>query len=98
MKAIEFEPSLVVALEDECYLQARLSLETRSNSYQVRTASYDEEPISIYFTLRQYPRPGMVLNPRKSLEQQFATGEDLVRHIVIPNIVNPIAAAIATAE
>ncbi|MFA6135131.1 MAG: hypothetical protein WC869_14045 [Phycisphaerae bacterium] len=98
MKAIEFEPSLVLALEDACYLQARVTLETRSSSYQVRMAAYEEEPISIYFTLRQYPRPGKVMNVREALDQQYSTGEDMVVRLVIPNIVQPIAAAIATAE
>jgi hypothetical protein len=98
MNAIEFEPSLVVALDESCYFQARLSLETRSSSYQVRLGSYEEEPISIYLTLRQYPQPGKVMNPVKALEQQLAAGEEMVRRLVIPNVVQPIAAAIATAE
>lgn len=97
-KPIEFEPSLVVALEEDCYLQARLSLETRCSSYQVRMGAYEEEPISVYFTIRQYPRPGKVLNLKDAFARQCEAGEDLLRRVVVPNIVGPIAAAIATAE
>lgn len=97
-KSIEFEPSIVIALEEDCYLQARLSLETRSSSYQVRMGAYDEEPISVCFTIRQYPRPGKVLDLRASLAHQCEVGEDLLRRVVVPNVVQPIAAAIATAD
>jgi hypothetical protein len=97
-KPVEFEPSLVIALEEECYLQARLSLETRSSSYQVRTGEYDEEPISIYFTVRQYPQPGKPFDLKDAFGRQCEIGQDLVRRVVIPHVVQPVAAAIATAE
>jgi hypothetical protein len=97
-KPIEFEPSLVIALEEDCYLQARLALETRSSSYQVRMGTYDEEPISIYLTVRQYPQPGKVLELRGAFAHQCEVGEDLLRRIVVPSVVQPIAAAIATAD
>jgi hypothetical protein len=97
-KPIEFEPSLVVALDEDCYLQARLALETRSSSYQVRMGAYEEEPISIYLTIRQYPQPGKVLDLGGSFVRQCEAGEDLLRRVVVPNVVQPIAAAIATAD
>ncbi|MBI5723590.1 MAG: hypothetical protein HZA50_06505 [Planctomycetes bacterium] len=93
--AIEFEPSLVVALDAECYMQARLSIETHCNSYQVRTGNYDEEPISVYFTIRGYPRPGKVMDFQKSFGAQTEACEDLLGRLVIPNVIQPIAAAIA---
>jgi len=84
-------------LDEDCYLQARVLLETRSNSYQVRTGRYDEEPISIYFTIRQYQQPGKLLDVRKSFDKQCEICEDLASRIVLPNIIRPIAAAIASA-
>jgi hypothetical protein len=96
-KPVEFEPSFTVALDEDCYLQARVLLETRSNSYQVRTGRYDEEPISIYFTIRQYQQPGKLLDVRKSFDKQCEICEDLASRIVLPNIIRPIAAAIASA-
>lgn len=96
-KPVEFEPSFTVALDEECYLQARVLLETRSNSYQVRTGRYDEEPISIYFTIRQYQQPGKLLDVRQSFDKQCEICEDLCSRNVLPNIIRPIAAAIASA-
>lgn len=96
-KPIECEPSMVIALEDECYLQARLSLETRSSSYQVRTGHFEDEPISVYFTVRQYPRLANVMDFQASFAHQCEVCEDLTRRAVIPNIIQPIATAIASA-
>ncbi|OPX23012.1 MAG: hypothetical protein B1H04_04230, partial [Planctomycetales bacterium 4484_123] len=92
------EPVIILALDEECFLQARLALETRNSSYQVRTGCYDEEPISIYFTVRAYPRTGGRFDMGESLRYQAEVGEDLVTRVVIPNVVRPIAAAIAAAQ
>ena len=44
----------MLALDDGCRLQCRLSIETRTNAYQIRTGQFPEAPISVYFTVRQY--------------------------------------------
>jgi len=93
---LECEPSMVISLDENCYTQARVSLETRSSTYQVRTGHYDNEPISIYFTVRRYPTPGQVINMNESLTEQCDTCEDLCRRIMIPQIIRPIALAIAS--
>jgi hypothetical protein len=96
--ALNFEPSLIVALDPDCGLQARLSVETRNSSFQVRTGDYEEEPISVYFTIRGYPRPGRKFDLAESLKRQAEAGEELVEQIVLPKIVRAIASAIAAAQ
>ena len=96
--AISFEPSLIVAVDEECSLQARMAIETRNSSYQVRTGNYEQEPISVYFTIRAHPRPGERFDPTQSLPRQREIGEDLLGRVVIPQIVCPIASAIAAAQ
>ena len=53
-RPLSLEPSLTMALEDDCRRQCRLMIETRTNAYQVRRNDYPEETISVYFTVRQY--------------------------------------------
>src|SRR3954447_1033525 len=53
-RIVNFEPSMTLALDESCRLQCRLSIETRTNAYQVRTGDYPEDQISVYFTIRQY--------------------------------------------
>ncbi len=51
---ISDEPSLTIALDEECRLQFRLSVESRTNAYHVRTGDFPEEQLSVYATARQY--------------------------------------------
>jgi hypothetical protein len=97
-QTLECEPGVVIALDEECYLQARLGIETRSNSYQVRTGSYSDEPISVYFTVRRYPAPGSAVPFAEVISAQCERCEELVCSMVIPNILRPIASAIAGAR
>ena len=96
--ALEFEPSFIVALDAECYPPGPPGLETRNNSYQVRTGNYDEEPISVYFTVRGYPRPGQKFAIKESFEHQCVQARELTQRIVLPRVVRPIAAAIASSR
>lgn len=98
VRAVEAEPSLVVALDEQCHLQARLSLETRSTSYQVRTGQYDEEPISIYFTVRRYPSPTEVIQLAESFAEQCRICEEMAGRIIVPSVVQPILTAIASGQ
>lgn len=94
-RCVEFEPSIVFALDDDCYLQAKLSVETRCSSYQVRTGNYADEPISIYFTIRRYPAPGKVMDVRSTFAELSATCIDMACRVIVPQVVRPLAAAIA---
>ncbi len=53
-RVINYEPSMMLALDEACRLQCRLSVETRTNAYQIRTGQFPEAAISVYFTIRQY--------------------------------------------
>lgn len=90
------EPSCIVGLDAECYTQARLTVETRSSSYQVRTGVYDDEPISVYLTVRGYPAPTKNFEMQAAYNAQAEQARDLSDRIIIPKIVQPIATAIAT--
>lgn len=97
-RAVECEPNFVVALDEGCYMQARLSVETRCSNHQVRTGQYDDEPISIYVAVRRYPRPGEIIDLKESYDEQRRTCEDLVERVVVPHVIEPLAAAIASAR
>jgi hypothetical protein len=97
-RPLECEPSIVFALDGGCSLQARLSLESRSSSYQVRTGQYSEDPISVYFTVRQYPSPGQVFDLQEAFRRQSGLCEDLTIRNVIPSVIQPICEAIAAAS
>src|SRR5436190_10425920 len=95
-KAVDFQPTVTVALSDDCRLQARIDVVTRTNSYQVRTGDYSDDVISVYFILRRYwgDRPK---EPMEQLLAQMAERADqLCDAHILPRVVKPISAAIAS--
>jgi hypothetical protein len=95
-RVLNFEPTITLALDEGCRLQCRFSIETRTNAFQVRTGDYPEEQISLFFTVRQYWGSGTPRSFVESFRRQRTIGEELLNERVIPRIVRPLAAAIAT--
>lgn len=94
-RVINYEPSLMLALDENCRLQCRMSIETRTNAYQIRTGQFPEAPISVYFTVRQY----WGRQPFKTLHEAYAhqrrVCQDIVDNHIVPSIVKPLADTIA---
>lgn len=95
-RVINYEPSVTLALDESCRLQCRLSLETRTNAYQVRTGEFAEDQISVYFTVRQYWGTGPEQSFLESFRRQREIGEEIVEKKIIPRIVRPLAQTIAS--
>src|SRR5205085_1245264 len=51
---VNYEPSFTLSLDEHCRTQVRVSVESRTNAYQIRTGDYPEEQLSVYVTARQY--------------------------------------------
>lgn len=95
-KAVDFQPTITVALSEDCRLQARIDVVTRTNSYQVRTGDYSDDAISVYLILRRYwgDRPK---EPMEQLLAQMAErGEQLCTQYILPRVIKPITSAIAS--
>ncbi len=92
---ISYEPSFTLSLDEECRVQCRLSIETRTSAYQVRTGEYPEDQLSVYFTARQYGS----LNPDTTyidaLTNLTKVCREMVDDYVIDNVLQPLARAIA---
>jgi hypothetical protein len=95
-QVLNFEPSLTISLDETCRTQARLMIETRTSAYQVRRGDFPEDPISVYFTVRQYGS----LDPGTSFEETMLKlrdhCEELLDEYVIDQVLKPLATAIAT--
>ncbi len=95
-RVIDYEPSITLSMDETCRLQCRLSIETRTNAYQVRTGDFPDDQISLYFTVRQYWGSGPEVSFVDSFRKQREVGEEALTKIVIPRIVRPLARAIAS--
>lgn len=94
-RAINCEPSLTVALDEDCRLQFRLSVETRTNAYQVRTGEYNDEQISVYVTARQYGSLGPDQTFVRTLERLRDVCQSMLEQHVIERVLQPLRQAIS---
>jgi len=91
-----FDPAILIGLSDDCRLQARISFESRTGAYQVRTGKFKEEDqLSLYLSIRQYPTPVQSFSSLESYQYQRQLCTDIMIDKIIPNFVNPIVGAIA---
>ena len=92
---LNYEPGVTVSLDDECRLQARLAVETRTNAYQVRRDDFPEDQISVYFTVRQYGS----LDAGVAFEERLVTLREhcdrLMEEHVVEHVLRPLSHAIA---
>ncbi|MHB1034658.1 MAG: hypothetical protein ACYC35_08950 [Pirellulales bacterium] len=93
--AINYEPSLTLALDEDCRTQCRLSVETRTNAYQIRTGDYPEDQLSVYVTARQYGSLSADATFVAALERLARVCHDMVENVVIEHVLQPLARAIA---
>jgi hypothetical protein len=97
-RVLNFEPAVMLALDEQCRLQSRLSIETRTNAYQLRTGQFPEAPISVYFTIRQYWGRQPFKTLVESYQNQRRICQELVDSHVLPAVIRPLAQTIATKQ
>lgn len=89
------EPSIQFALDAECRTQCRLSIETRTTAYHVRTGDYPEEQISVYLTARRYGSLDAGESFEAAMRRLAEVCRELVDSYVIDHVLRPLQQAIA---
>lgn len=91
---LDAQPFIGFSLNHGCDLQAFVEVKTRTRSSEVANGRYDDQPISVYLTVRRY-------GPLRSMDDFKSTFGMLAGHVerlaeqrVIPHIVVPIREAI----
>jgi hypothetical protein len=97
-RVLHYQPTLMTALDDACQLQCRLSVETRTNAYQVRTGNFPEAPVSVYFTVRQFWGRQPFKTFAESYHNQRRVLDELAQSYLIPNVVGPLAKTISAKQ
>lgn len=93
---IEAQPYFGIALTPDCDEQAYVEVKSRTTPFEVRSATYEAEPITVFLTVRKYWSG----QPCDALDSCCAhlidVGHALSTERIVPGFVNPLAAAIAT--
>jgi len=92
---INYEPSLTMALDEDCRSQCRVSVETRTNAYQVRTGDFPEEQLSVYVTARQYGSLSADSTFIDTIQRLEQICREMLDNHVIENVLHPLAQTIA---
>ena len=92
---INHEPSLTIALDEDCRLQCRLSVETRTSAYQVRTGEYPEEQLSVYVAARQYGSLKADSTFVATLDRLAQICQEMIESHVVEHVLQPLARTIA---
>ena len=83
---VAWDPTFQIALDNECKMQCRLSIESRTSAYHVRTGEFPEEQISVYLTIRRYGS----FNANDDLVGTTKRMANLCREIVDDHIVDHV--------
>jgi hypothetical protein len=92
---MNYEPSVTLALDEECRTQLRLSVETRTSAFHVRTGEFPEEQLSVYVTARQYGSLPPETTYVQAMDRLYNTASDIVDTYVVDQVLQPLARAIA---
>jgi hypothetical protein len=93
---IDAQPFLGFAIGETCETQVYLEIKSRTSTYEVRTRTFEQQPLSVFLTVRRYwgfSESEAVPDIHRELTQ---IAEDWAAERVVPLIVNPLAQAIAS--
>jgi hypothetical protein len=94
-KLLSCEPSITLALDDECRTQCRVSVETRTSAYHVRSGDFPEEQLSVYVSARHYGSLPPNTTFVDTLEKLRGVCVELIENHVIDSVLQPLQRTIA---
>lgn len=94
-RLLSYEPAIQFALDDDCRTQCRVSFESRSSAYQVRTGEFGDDQISVYMTVRRYDSLGPDETYAGEFDRLAGLCRDLVDGYLVTNILRPLQQAIS---
>jgi len=96
VRSIGFSPAMVVALSEDDYTQARISVESKTSVFEPEKKTRgDGEAICLSLTIRQYPSATGIFNPIESFENQCRLAQEFMDEKIVPNFVQPLTETIA---
>jgi len=94
-RLVNYEPSITLALDQDCRVQCRVSVETRTNAHHIRTGEYPDDQISVFVSARRYGSLPSEMTYVQSLDELNRICQDLIDTYVIESILEPLSRSIA---
>jgi hypothetical protein len=87
---LEAQPFIGFCLNDRCDLQAFVEVKTRTRTAEVADRRFDDQPISVYLTVRQYGPLKAVQDMTSIFGMLAGNIERIAEERVIPHVVMPL--------
>ncbi|MEM6365409.1 MAG: hypothetical protein AAF539_01775 [Planctomycetota bacterium] len=94
-KLLSHEPAIQFSLDESCRTQCRVSFETRTSGFQIRSGEFTEEQLSVYLMVRRYESLGPNETYVSEFERLSALCRDLVDEYLIESVLKPLQTAIS---
>ena len=73
-----------------------MAVESRTSAFDLRNEKYkSDDPISLYFAVRRYPKPEPGFDMLAAYQEQCQIAENMMFEKIIPHFVQPLSSAIA---
>ena len=94
---IDCQPFWGVTLSESCDTQAFLEIKGRTTTFEVRSGEYEAAPLTVYLTTRRYWNASSGTQELATVQKELLTAaENIASRRVVPHVVKPLAAAIAS--
>jgi hypothetical protein len=94
-QSLSYEPAIQFALDEDCRTQCRVSFESRTNAYQVRSGEFGEEQISVYLTVRRYDSLSGAESYADEFDRLAGLCRDLADEYLVTSVLRPLQQAIS---
>ncbi|TWT45128.1 hypothetical protein RAS1_15500 [Phycisphaerae bacterium RAS1] len=95
-RTIDCQPFMGFALDEDCTTQAFMDVKSRTSTFEVRSNEYEPNIITIYATVRRYMTSRFAGDLIKLHHELLLAAEKFAGQRVLPHVVQPLAAAIAS--
>lgn len=93
-RIMDCQPLFGLALSEDCDSQAYVEIKGRTTTYELRSGEYEASQLGVVLTLRRYWGFGSPPPAADVYRELLGLGESWAEERVVPNIVQPLAAAI----
>jgi hypothetical protein len=95
-RIIDFQPFFGVSLSPGCERQAFVEVKGRTSTYELRTGEYEAAPLCVRLVLRRYWGFGELPTAIDVHRELLTQGAQYAEERVVPHVIKPLAAAIAS--
>ncbi len=87
---VAFEPHMQFSVDADCKTQIRVSVETRTSAYHLKTRTFPQEQLSVYVTARRYGSLDSGQEFSAVMRELNESCSDIVQEFVAADILKPL--------